>query len=412
LRLRAWINIVLLVVLIGYGFVADADVSPDLAFLHPPDTSAAPTGLPTAATIDRPWGITAGHDGALWFTELDGNRIGRITVGGVIQEFPIPTPRSGPVGIVWGPDNAVWFTEAYADQIGRLDPATGHITEYASPQLGIQPGVLAVGGDGALYFTQNGYGNIGRFTPSTGRFDRFGLSPGRTLGLVRGPDGAIWFTSSWGGALQIGRLSPDGGILYYHDQGQFGSAASDTITVGPDGALWFTQTGSSAIGRLTTAGSFSRFPVAGGPAQALVTGPDGNLWYGRPDDGFGVVSMTGWSRAFYLGDQVLQSPIENIAVGRISIRYCSAPQPEILSGSLSPRHHRSPMAFPRHPTVRPGLPCRRAIGSVMWTAPAISDSFVPLALTASRQGSSPRRTAPPGSPSSGPGEWPISARSA
>src|SRR5437868_6578127 len=55
-----------------------------------------------------PWGITVGPDGALWFTELVGGNIGRITVAGVITEYPITTPsttpNSSPFGIVTGPD--------------------------------------------------------------------------------------------------------------------------------------------------------------------------------------------------------------------------------------------------------------------------------------------------------------------
>ncbi|WP_199614091.1 virginiamycin B lyase family protein [Paenibacillus alkalitolerans] len=56
--------------------------------------------------------ITTGADGALWFTENQSNRIGRITVDGDIREFPIPSANAGPVG-------AVWFAEE-CSQIGRL----------------------------------------------------------------------------------------------------------------------------------------------------------------------------------------------------------------------------------------------------------------------------------------------------
>jgi len=35
--------------------------------------------------------ITAGPDGNLWFTERDGNQIGRITTSGAISEFRIKT---------------------------------------------------------------------------------------------------------------------------------------------------------------------------------------------------------------------------------------------------------------------------------------------------------------------------------
>jgi streptogramin lyase len=33
------------------------------------------------------------------------------------------------------------------------------------------------------------------------------------------------------------------------------------ITMGPDGALWFTETGANKIGRVTTAGVISEFPI-------------------------------------------------------------------------------------------------------------------------------------------------------
>jgi virginiamycin B lyase len=35
--------------------------------------------VPTAN--GQPWGIAAGSDGTLWFTEINGNKIGRITTG-------------------------------------------------------------------------------------------------------------------------------------------------------------------------------------------------------------------------------------------------------------------------------------------------------------------------------------------
>jgi len=37
-----------------------------------------------------------GADGALWFTEQNVNRIGRITTAGVITEFPVPSFDSRP----------------------------------------------------------------------------------------------------------------------------------------------------------------------------------------------------------------------------------------------------------------------------------------------------------------------------
>ena len=53
--------------------------------------------LPTQGGI--PYQITAGPDGNLWFTEIVGNRIGRISSTGAISEYPLPTAGSLPADI-------------------------------------------------------------------------------------------------------------------------------------------------------------------------------------------------------------------------------------------------------------------------------------------------------------------------
>ena len=75
--------------------------------------------FPTGA---KPSGITFGPDGALWLTELDGNRIGRLTTCGGYTAFTVPQPASDPSDIVTGPDGALWFTEFAntANKIGRI----------------------------------------------------------------------------------------------------------------------------------------------------------------------------------------------------------------------------------------------------------------------------------------------------
>jgi streptogramin lyase len=122
--------------------------------------------------------ITAGPDGALWFTELHRNRIGRITTTGVITEYTVPTANSGPGAITVGPDGALWFTEILGFKIGRLTPA-GVFTEYPLPVHSPQqyPYSITTGPDGALWFALsalgNYYGNIGRIT-TTGTITTYG----------------------------------------------------------------------------------------------------------------------------------------------------------------------------------------------------------------------------------------------
>jgi virginiamycin B lyase len=70
----------------------------------------------------RSQATSPGPAGNLWFTEFNGNKIGRITPQGAITEFPVPTANSAPNGITAGPDGSVWFTEEGANKIGAFRP--------------------------------------------------------------------------------------------------------------------------------------------------------------------------------------------------------------------------------------------------------------------------------------------------
>src|SRR5437016_6419475 len=69
------------------------------------------TEFPIPTVSSFPVGIAASPDGYLWFTEFNGNKIGRVTTAGVFTEFLVPTASSGPEGIAAGPDGNIWFTE-------------------------------------------------------------------------------------------------------------------------------------------------------------------------------------------------------------------------------------------------------------------------------------------------------------
>jgi virginiamycin B lyase len=72
----------------------------------------------------------------MWFVELagqmdgrrpDGNRVGRITMTGVVTEFPIPSQTGSPINVAVGPDRNVWYTKG--SLVGRVTP-DGMITEF------------------------------------------------------------------------------------------------------------------------------------------------------------------------------------------------------------------------------------------------------------------------------------------
>jgi len=233
----------------------------------------------------HPSGIAVGPDGALWFTEGGASeigKIGRITTTSAITEFPIPTGISRPFGITAGPDGALWFTENAGNNIGRIT-TTGTITEFPIPTANSGPNFITAGPDGALWFTESSPNNtsnkIGRITTAgviTNEFlpPTFGSSVG---GITAGPDGALWFTE-WIGN-NIGRITTTGTITEFPVPTANGKPLG--ITAGPDGALWFTEDGASKIGRITTTGTITEFPVptANSHPFGITAGPDGALWF-------------------------------------------------------------------------------------------------------------------------------------
>jgi len=59
------------------------------------------------------------------------------------------------------------------------------------------------------------------------------------------------------------------------------------IVSGPDGALWFTNLPKGKLGRITTQGTITEFPLpnsAGSGPTGITSGPDGALWFTDPDN--------------------------------------------------------------------------------------------------------------------------------
>jgi len=97
--------------------------------------------------------LTRGQDGNIWFT--NDNSIGRITPDGFITMFPLSTQGvHDPLGITSGPDGAIWFTEYNGDRIGRIT-RDGHVTEFAVPTPDAGPNIITAGPDNTLWFTES-----------------------------------------------------------------------------------------------------------------------------------------------------------------------------------------------------------------------------------------------------------------
>jgi streptogramin lyase len=218
-----------------------------------------------------PWSIVTGPDGNLWFTEVAGNKIGRITTSGAVTEYPIPTRGAGAVGIVKGPDGNLWFTETAAGKIGRM-ATSGIVTEFALTNRTAAPlAIVTSTADGNLWFTENGAAKIGRITPG-GTITEFPItSP--AFGIAQGSDQNLWFTEP---GVAVGKITTAGVAQEFPTTEMPGWLAA-----GSDGNLWATDQTNNAITKITTAGLVTEFPVPTLDAnlQEITAGSDGNLWF-------------------------------------------------------------------------------------------------------------------------------------
>jgi streptogramin lyase len=286
------------------------------------------TEFPLPTSISSPTVITAGPDGNLWFTDWNGDKIGRITPNGTITEFPISSlnkPRdiftnrplgAGPLGITAGPNGNLWFTEYGVDMIGRITP-NGTITEFPIPSPSGQPMWITAGPDGNLWFTEHEYnGDSIRRITLNGMFTEFPLptpNSGPTE-ITAGPDGNLWFTEHNDIGNKIGRITPNGTIT------EFPLPTSRSrptgITAGPDGDLWFTESNNHRIGRITPNGRITEFPIPSHTNPMEITaGPDGNLWFTEYNaNRIGRISPSGTITEF-LTSPSLDSILQAITAG-------------------------------------------------------------------------------------------------
>jgi hypothetical protein len=169
------------------------------------DITEYSAGITAGAAV---YEIAAGPDGNMWFTERNGNRIGKITPAGVVTEYSAGiTAGAQPFGIAAGPDGNMWFTENAGDRIGKITPA-GVVTEYsAGITAGAVPNGIAAGPDGNMWFTELIGNRIGKINPATGQVTEYsaGITAGAgPFGIAAGPDGNMWFTEFSGG--RIGKI--------------------------------------------------------------------------------------------------------------------------------------------------------------------------------------------------------------
>ncbi len=146
----------------------DPNTGKETEFLLPPASEKA--GLaPTFLVLDK--------DGNVWFNEVDfsdatGGKLARLSSGGTITEWAVPTVGAEIEEIALDHDCNLWFAEQgnaslkpSPNKVGRLDPSNSVITEYTSPTPNSRPAGIVVAKDDTIWFSEHASDKIAHLFP-------------------------------------------------------------------------------------------------------------------------------------------------------------------------------------------------------------------------------------------------------
>lgn len=275
----------------------------------------APDGAFKQVDLDLegfPERLSVARDGAVWFTDPQGGRIGRIFPDSHKADYYyVPTPKSGPASIVAARDGSIWFTEHAADQIGmfvppgadRPPPGNHGFKEFPLPHGGGPAGIVAAA-DGSLWFAENSGNRIGRLM--FGRNTTSAVMTEYTLpvphshpnGVAVGGDGDVYFTEL--AASRIGRITPQGQIS---EMVLPVSGPALDIVAGGDGSIWMTVPRAHAICHLHPGSSVTAFYLPQTAIPAFIAdSADGNLYFTEPTGKIARFTPLGVMTEFNLAD--------------------------------------------------------------------------------------------------------------
>jgi len=236
--------------------------------------------LPTLGS--RPHDPLATPDGAIWYTGMFANTLGRVDPKtGAIKEYPLKTPQSGPHGLTADKDGRIWFTANSKGYIGRLDPATGDVTEFKLPDGVRDPHTPLFDRNGTLWFSAQNANMVGRLDPKSGEIKVVPYPQPRSnpYGMVFDSSGAPIICEF--GGNRISRVDPATMAITEWTLPNADSRPR-RIAITRDDAVWYADYSRGYLGRLDTkSGKVTEWPSPGGPKSQPygITAIDGVIWY-------------------------------------------------------------------------------------------------------------------------------------
>ncbi|HET9341312.1 MAG TPA: hypothetical protein VFO25_00105 [Candidatus Eremiobacteraceae bacterium] len=213
--------------------------------------------------------------GDVWFT--NNLFIGEYTAGGTLLSFPIPSGNSAS-DIAIGADGNPWFVAGQS--IGVVIPS-GSVVQYSIDAASS----LAAGFSSDLWTLgaiQSVGGFVDRVSTQGAVLQRLEFQDITIGPIARGPGNKMWI----GQAGAIGAIYPHNILLYQlpispYASGEWGPLG---LVEGPDKALWFTANLPGYIGRMTSQGAFTphEIPAPRTAPESMAVGANGAIWFTDP----------------------------------------------------------------------------------------------------------------------------------
>jgi virginiamycin B lyase len=145
----------------------------------------------------QPYGVVSASDGGLWFCELEGQKLGRVDpASGVIAEFSPGVPNVHPRSLV-ALDGAIYFTDGKGGRLGRLTLAGKQFKLWDSPSgRDSEPDGIAADATGKIWYVESAasVSKLVRFDPAVEIFSVFPLpTPASYVpNIARDAHGRLW----------------------------------------------------------------------------------------------------------------------------------------------------------------------------------------------------------------------------
>ncbi len=148
-----------------------------------------------------PFGVAVDAQGTVWATLQHANKLIRISPGGDVSEFTLPTRNSGPGDVAVDRNGAVWILELNANKVARF--AAGRFEEFPVPTANAGVTALAVAPDGSAWFTALRAHKLGRVRGGVVTEVPLPRRDARPFGVAVDAANNVWYTdlSGWLGML-------------------------------------------------------------------------------------------------------------------------------------------------------------------------------------------------------------------